>query len=277
MSRSKLSQHLSHLCLHIGLLAVGTLFVLPFVWGFATSLKPMSDLFQLVPSFIPSEYRWQNYADVVNSVPFFRFYLNSTIVTVGRVIPQIFICSLAAFAFARLRFPGRDALFIVLLASLMVPAQITIIPNFVIVRQFGWLDTYWGIIVPTLFSVFGTFLLRQFFMSIPNELQEAAIIEGANPLQIYWHIFLPLARPALAAFALIQILWSWNDFLWPLIVTSSTEMQVLPVGIALFQGQFTTNTAILMAAAMLATVPMIIVFLLAQRQLIEGIAMSGIK
>lgn len=114
-------------------------------------------------------------------------------------------------------------------------------------------------------------------MSIPNELQEAAIIEGANPLQIYWYIFLPLARPALAAFALIQILWSWNDFLWPLIVTSSTEMQVLPVGIALFQGQFTTNTAILMAAAMLATVPMIIVFLLAQRQLIEGIAMSGIK
>ena len=277
MNGPRTYRRLTHLALHVGLLAIGALFVLPFAWMFATSLKPMSDLFQLVPTFIPSTVRWQNYVDVVDVVPFFRFYLNSIIVTVGRVIPQIFICSLAAFAFARLRFPGREILFVALLASLMVPAQITIIPNFVIVRYLGWLDSYFGIIVPTLFSVFGTFLLRQFFMSLPNELQEAAVIEGANPLQVYWYVFMPLARPAIAAFSLIQILWSWNDFLWPLIVTSSTEMQVLPVGIAMFQGQYTTNTAILMAAATMATVPMLIVFLLAQKQLIEGISMTGLK
>lgn len=266
-----------HTSVHVSLLLLGILFVLPFVWMFATSLKPMKDLFEVVPSFVPSEIRWRNYADVIDTVPFFRFYLNSFIVTLGRVIPQIFICSLAAFAFARLRFPGRDILFVALLASLMVPSQITIIPNFVIVRYLGWLDTYAGLIVPTLFSVFGTFLLRQFFMSIPGEFQEAAVLEGANPLQIYWYIFLPLSSSALAAFGLIQVLWSWNDFLWPLIVTSSTEMQVLPVGIALFQGQYITNAAVLMAAATMATIPMLIVFLFAQRQLIEGIAMSGIK
>ena len=265
------------LALHVGLLAVGALFLLPFVWMVVTSLKPPRDLFEITPSFIPSELHWKNYTDVFETLPFLRFYLNTIIVTVGRVLTQLFICSMAAFAFARLRFPGRDVLFVLMLAALMVPPQMTIIPNFILVKYLGWLDTYQAIIVPTLFSAFGTFLLRQFFMSIPDALQEAAVLEGANPLQIYWYIFLPLARSALAAFALIQVLWSWNDFLWPLVVTSSTKMQVLSVGIALFQGQHTTNTAAMMAAATMVTLPMLVVFLLAQRQLIEGISLSGLK
>lgn len=268
---------ISHLFLHAILILVGVLFVLPFVWMIATSLKPPRDLFEVTPSFVPSEFRWQNYADVFEAVPFLRFYLNSIVVTAGRVAAQIFICSMAAFAFARLRFPGRDVLFVLLLAALMVPPQMTIIPNFILMRYFTWLDSYTGLVVPTLFSAFGTFLLRQFFLSIPNEYQEAAKLEGANPLQIYWYIFLPLAKSGLAAFALIQVLWSWNDFLWPLIITNSTKMQVLSVGLAMFQGEHATNTAVLMAAATMATVPMVIVFLLLQRQFIEGIAHSGVK
>jgi multiple sugar transport system permease protein len=267
----------SRLVLHLALLLVGVLFLLPFVWMIVTSLKPPSDLYELTPSFIPSELRWGNYAQVFSSQPFLRYYLNTFVMTVGRVGVQLFICSMAAFAFARLRFPGRDLLFLLLLAALMVPPQMTIIPNFVLMRFFGWIDTYTGLIVPTLFSAFGTFLLRQFFLTVPHALQEAAVLEGANPFQIYRYIFLPMARSALAAFALIQILWSWNDFLWPLIVTGSSEMRVLSVAIALFQTAESINISGMMAAATLATVPMLIVFLLAQRQLIEGISLSGLK
>lgn len=270
-------QLIARLGLHAVLLTVGILFVLPFLWMIATSLKPSRDLFAITPSFIPSEVRWQNYADVLDSVPFLRFYWNTIVMTLGRVGIQLFLCSMAAFAFARLRFPGREVLFMLLLAALMVPPQMTIIPNFILLKYLSWLNTYTGLIVPSLFSAFGTFLLRQFFMTIPDPLQEAAVLEGANPFQIYLYIFLPLARSALAAFALIQILWSWSDFLWPLIITSTTDMQVLSVGIALFQGEHTTNTAVMMAAATMATLPMLIVFLLAQRHLIEGISMSGLK
>jgi multiple sugar transport system permease protein len=276
-TRSINDNFFSRIALHAILLAVGVLFVLPFAWMIATSLKPQRDLFAVPPTFIPSEVQWQNYDAVLDAVPFLRFYLNTIIMTVGRVFGQLFLCSMAAFAFARLRFPGREALFLLLLAALMVPPQVTIIPNYILLRYLGWLDTYTGLIVPLLFSAFGTFLLRQFFLTIPNEFQEAAVLEGANPFQIYLYIFLPLARSALAAFALFVTLWSWNDFLWPLIITSRTEMQVLSVGIALFQGQYTTNIALVMAAATMATAPMLVVFLFAQRQLIEGISLSGLK
>ncbi len=164
-----------------------------------------------------------------------------------------------------------------LLAGLMVPQQVLMIPNYALMRELGWLDSYQGLIVPLLFSAFGTFLLRQFFLSIPADFQEAATLEGANPFQIYWQIYLPLARPALAAFAFLVIQWSWNEFLWALIMTSRTEMQVLSVGIALFQGQYFTNNALLMAAANMATIPVLILFVVFQRQLVEGITLSGLK
>ena len=159
----------------------------------------------------------------------------------------------------------------------MVPEQVLMIPNYVLMRQVGWLDSYQGLIVPLLFSAFGTFLLRQYFLSIPADFQEAATIEGANPFQIYWQIYLPLARPALAAFAFLVMLWSWNEFLWALIMTSQTDMRVLSVGIALFQGQYFTNNAFLLAAANMATIPVLILFLVFQRQLVEGITLSGLK
>ncbi len=158
----------------------------------------------------------------------------------------------------------------------MVPEQV-IIPRYILLRELGWLDSYQGLIIPLLFSAFGTFLLRQFFMTIPNDYQEAATLEGANPFQIYWQIFLPLARPALAAFAFLVLQWSWNEFLWALIVTNRTEMQVLSVGIALFQGEQFTNTAVMLAAANMATLPILVLFFFFQRQLIEGISLSGLK
>ncbi len=272
-----LTHKLSRLMLHMVLLTIGIIFMLPFVWSIATSLKPVSDLFQVKPSLIPSEIRWQNYQDVFDSVPFLRFYLNSIIVTIGRTIGQVALASMAAFAFAQLRFPGRDVLFFVLLAGLMVPDQVLIVPRFVLMREFGWLDTYQGLIVPLIFSSFGVFMLRQFMMGIPRDYNEAAILEGANPFQVYKDIFLPLAKPALAAFGFLALLASWNEFLWGLTVASSTDMQVLPVGLALFQGQYFTNTAVMLAAANMAMFPMMLAFLLFQKQLVEGVALSGLK
>ena len=277
MKSQSLGYTFSRVLLHVALLTVGMIFLLPFVWSISTSLKPLKDLFSVTPSLIPSEMRWQNYQDVLDKVPFLRFYANTIIVTAGRVIGQVFLASMAAFAFSRLRFPGRDALFFLLLAGLMVPDQVLIIPNYALMRQVGWLDTYQGLIVPLLFSAFGTFLIRQYLLSIPADYQEAATIEGANPFQIYWQIYLPLARPALAAFAFLVTLWSWNEFLWALIMTSHTEMRVLSVGIALFQGQHFSNNAFLLAAANMATIPVLVLFLVFQRQLVEGITLSGLK
>ena len=273
----KLRSNLGHLLLHIVLLSVGIIFLLPFIWSISTSLKPMADLFQVTPNLIPSQIRWANYQDVLDYVPFARIYANTIIVTILRVIGQVFLASLAAFAFSRMQFPGRDFLFFLLLAGLMVPQQVLMIPNYAMMRQVGWLDTYQGLVIPLLFSSFGVFLLRQYFLSIPADFQEAAILEGANPFQIYWQIYLPLARPALAAFAFLVIQWSWNEFLWALIMTSRTEMQVLSVGVALFQGQYFTNNALLMAAANMATIPVLLLFLFFQRQLVEGITLSGLK
>jgi multiple sugar transport system permease protein len=277
MSGSARGNLLPRLLLHVALLTAGVIFLLPFIWSISTSLKPLSDLFQVTPNLIPSEIRWQNYGDVFDFVPFLRIYANTIIVTVARVVGQVFLASMAAFAFSRLRFPGRDVLFFILLAGLMVPQQVLMIPNYALMRQVGWLDSYQGLIVPLLFSAFGTFLLRQFFLSIPADFQEAATLEGANPFQIYWQIYLPLARPALATFAFLVIQYSWNEFLWALIMTSRSDMQVLSVGIALFQGQHFTNNALLMAAANMATIPVLILFLVFQRQLVEGITLSGLK
>lgn len=277
MNRHQLTHTLTRIGLHAFLITVGIIFMLPFIWSISTSLKPLADLFEVTPRLIPSKVRWENYHDVFATLPFARFYLNTIFVTIMRTVGQVFIASLAAFAFSQLRFPGRDLLFFVLLTGLMVPDQVLIVPRYIIMRQFGWIDTYQGLIIPLLFSSFGTFLLRQFFLGIPKDFHEAAKLEGANPFQIYWQIYVPLARPALAAFGFLTLLWSWNEFLWALVITNRTDMQVLSVGIALFQGQYFTNNAIMLAAANLATFPLLIIFLFFQRQLVEGIALSGLK
>jgi multiple sugar transport system permease protein len=266
-----------HILLYIVLTVLGFLMLIPFVWMVATSLKGPQEILSATPTFWPKAWRWENYTEAFQQVPFGRFYWNTIVVTVARTVGQLLFASLAAFAFARLRFPGRGGRFVLVLAVMMMPGQVTLVPNYVLLKYLGWLDSYEGLIIPSLFSAFGVFLLRQFYMTIPQELFDSATLDGCNPLRSWWHVGLPLSRTALVAFGVLVTLWSWNDFLWPLIITNRTEMQMLSVGIAYFQGQFVSNFAVMMAAATVATLPMVLVFLLAQRQLLEGITLSGLK
>ena len=263
--------------LYLVLTVVGLLMFIPFAWMIATSLKGPQEILSAEPTFWPQAWRWQNYTEAFQQVPFGRFYWNTIFVTLTRTVGQLLTASLAAFAFARLRFPGRGLLFVLVLAVMMMPGQVTLVPNYVLLKYLGWLDSYEGLIIPSLFSAFGVFLLRQFYMTIPQELFDSATLDGCNPLRAWWHLALPLSRTALVAFGVLVVMWSWNDFLWPLIITNRTEMQMLSVGIAYFQGQFVSNFAVMMAAATVATLPMVLVFLLAQRQLLEGITLSGLK
>jgi len=265
------------LAVHI-LLAVGALLmIMPFLWMISTSFKSFADSMSVPPKWLPVEWHPDNYLRVIQTIDFGTYYLNTVIVTVGRTGGQLILCSLAAYAFASLRFPFKNAIFLALLAVLMVPSQVVMIPSFVIMREFNWLDTFYVLIVPGIFSAFGTFLLRQFFMTLPKDLEEAAKIDGCSYFRIYWNIYLPLSKAALVSLAIFTILASWNDLLWPLIMTSSEEMRVLSIGISSFQGQHSTDYPLLMAGALMATLPIIILFIFLQRYFIEGIAMNGIK
>lgn len=286
MSHRTPGWYISRILLHGLLMTLAIIFMFPFIWSLLTSLKTMQELFRPMPTgnigdlleyLVPKFWRWENYRQVFDTVPFERFYINTVLVTIARTIGGVFIASIAGFAFAQLRFPGRDLIFFILLAGMMVPDQVLIVPRYILMREFGWLDTYIGLIIPLLFSAFGAFLLRQFFMGIPKDFFEAATLEGANAFRIYRDIYLPLARPALSAFGFLTFLWSWNEFLWALTITNSTNMRVLSVGIALFEGQYNTNTAVMLAAANLATIPLIIAFMFFQKQLVQGIALTGVK
>ena len=249
--------------------------LLPFIWMLSTSLKTPADTFAYPPVWIPSQIVWGNYTKAVSVMPFGRFYLNSLFVTVSVTVLQILTSSLAAFAFARLRFRGRNMLFLLYLATLMIPFQVTMIPNFILVRLLGWYDTYQALILPPAFSAFSTFLLRQYFMGIPLDLDEAARIDGASSFRIWWSVILPLSGPVLAALAIFVSLNTWNEFLWPLIITNSPEMRTLPVGLSTFQGQFKVEWNLLMAGSVIAMLPVLIVYIIGQRWFIRGIAMSG--
>lgn len=263
--------------IHILLIFGAFIMVIPFLWMLSTSLKTFTESMQVPPTIFPKEWKFDNYLEVFTAVDYLKYYSNTITVTVGRTAAQLLLCSLAAFAFARLKFPFKNVIFILLLSVLMVPAQVVMIPSFVIMSKLGWINTFYALIVPGMFSAFGVFLLRQFFMSIPKELDEAAKIDGCTLWGIYWRIILPLSKPALVALAIFTILASWNDFLWPLTMTNSEDMRVLSVGIATFQGQHATDYPLLMAGALMATVPMILLFLFLQKYLIEGITLSGVR
>lgn len=262
---------------HLFLIAGALFMVGPFLWMILTSLKTLGESTQVPPIIFPEQAQWKNYSDVVATLPFLKFYWNTIITTVLKVVGQVFLCSLAAYAFARISFPGRNALFVVFLAVLMVPGQVFLLPQFLIIKDLGWLNTLTALVVPGLFSAFGTFLLRQFFLSLPKELEEAAMLDGCNHFQIYWRIMLPLARPGLIALAIFVALWSWNDLMWPLIVNSSPDKMPLSAGLASLQGQHLTNYPILMAGSVLAIWPMIIIFIFLQKHFVEGITLTGSK
>lgn len=261
---------------HAVLITASALMVAPFVWQLITSLKTLSSATKVPPSLVPDG-RWENYGRIFELLPFDDQFLNTVLMAGGRTAAQVLICPMAAYAFARIRFPGRGLLFGVFLSVLMVPPQLFIIPQYQIMSSLGWLNTLQALIVPGMFSAFGVFLLRQFFLSLPVELEEAARIDGAGPWRIYWKIMLPLARPGLVALAVLVLLWSWNDLFWPLVVNTDPEQMTLSAGLASLQGQFQTDYPVLMAGSLLASLPVIAVFVFLQRQFIQGIAQTGIK
>jgi multiple sugar transport system permease protein len=243
----------------------------PFVWMISTSLKPMAEVFAFPPTLFSAAPQPANYARIFTTIPFGRAIANSLIVAGSVTVLQLIVCSLAAYAFACLRFRGREVLFLIYLSALMVPSQVTLIPNFILIRNLGWIDTYQGLILPYAFSSFGTFLLRQYMKTIPRDLIEAARIDGASHFQIYFTLILPLARPALGALAIFTFVAQWNNFLWPLITTTKVDMQVTTVALASLQGQFNTDWPLLMTGSVLAILPMLVVFALGNRSFISGI------
>ncbi len=260
------------------LLIIGAIvMIIPFLWMILTSFKAFVEAMQVPPTILPKEWQFANYLKVFEKVDFLRYYKNTIIVAVTRTTFQLFLSSLSAYAFARLKFPGKNIIFIILLSVLMVPLQVIIIPNYAIMAKLGWIDTLYALIVPGTFSAFGVFLLRQFFMGLPSELDEAAIIDGCSYFGVYWRIILPNSIPALTALSIFTILNSWNDFLWPLVMTNSAQMRVLSVGIASFQGQYSTDYPLLMAGSVLSTLPMLIMFIALQKHLIAGISLSGVR
>jgi multiple sugar transport system permease protein len=261
------------------LLAGAVVMIMPFVWMTSTACKPDIELNKLPVRWVPDNPVCGDNLDKLydTSPNFNRYLLNSAIVTIGRTLGQLVTCSLAAYGFARFHFPGRNAIFALCLGLLMVPFQAILIPEYILIRELGWMDTFRALIIPGTFSAFALFLLRQAFLQIPLEIEEAAIIDGANPLRVLWHVTLPLSVPALAAFAVITVQAAWNDFLYPLVVSSTPDTRVVTIGIALLQGERRTPWNLLMMGSFLATVPMMVLFLALQRYFIAGISMGGVK
>jgi multiple sugar transport system permease protein len=263
------------------LLIVAGAFVMliPFAWMLSTSLKPGSALLVLPPRFIPEEPTLEPYRGVITTFPMLRVFFNSALVALASTAGQLVVASLSGYAFARFRFPGRDVLFYGYLATLMVPFAVTITPLFIIVRNFGWTNAYAGLIVPTMFTAFGTFLMRQFFQTIPRELEEAATLDGAGTVATFWRVIVPITGPAFATLGIFAFMASWNNFLWPLLIISDRQFMTLPLALATLQGIYPGQTQwnLVMAGTVISVVPMIVVFLLAQRWVIEGVTTSGLK
>lgn len=277
MNTTRLSVSSGRIAVHLVLIAISALMIVPFVWMVLTAFKSMTEAIAIPVRIFPSEWRWDNFATLFNSFNFGNMYLNTIVATVLRVTAQLTFCAMAGYAFARLRFPGRDLIFAVVLSVMMIPPVLYIIPKFLLMTQLGWVNTLQGYVVPGFTSAFGTFLLRQFFKALPGELAEAAKLDGCGPFRTFFWIMLPLARPGLVAFGIFSILWSWNELLWPLIVLNSPERMTLSVGLATMEGEYVSNYPAMMAGAVLAVLPMIAMFLVFQRQFIEGIALTGSK
>jgi multiple sugar transport system permease protein len=262
---------------HLVLLPIAIAMLIPLAWMLITSVETLNETRHFPPILVPSGIQGHNYTDVLQQAPFARWFMNTVIVTTASVLGNLLFCSLAGYAFARIRFFGREIVFLLILATLMIPFQVVMIPTFLIVRKLGLIDTLGALILPNLSGAFGIFMLRQFFRTLPIELEEAARIDGASRLGILFKIVLPLSGPALATLAVITFLWTWNDFLWPLITLYSPAHYTLQVGLTQFQGAHQTNTNLLMAANVMSMVPVLALFFAAQRYFVRGIATSGLK
>jgi multiple sugar transport system permease protein len=259
------------------LAAFAVAMVFPFVWMVLTAFKPEGTIVKFPPQLWPTAWTLDNFTNIWQRVPFGRFFVNSVLFAGGVMLISLLFDSMTAYALARLRFPGRDAIFIFVLIALMIPFQVIFIPLFVTVHDLGLLNSFAGLIIPRATNAFGIFMLRQFFLTLPRELDEAARIDGAGEFYIYSRIILPLSGPAIATLAVFHFMYNWNDFLWPLLITSSIDMRTLPSGLALFMGQHVVEYGVIMAGAALALAPLFIAFLFAQQYFVRGIALSGLK
>lgn len=262
---------------HAILLAGVVIMVVPFIWMILTSLKTLGESTMVPPRIFPAVFQWKNYTEVQRTLPFGAFYYNTIVYTVVRTIGQIIFCTMAGYAFARIEFPGRDVIFVILLSVLMIPGQVFLLPQFMIIKKLGLLNSISALILPGLFSSFGTFLMRQFFMTIPKELEEAALLDGCNHFQIYLKVMMPLVKSGIVALAITTCLSSWNSLMWPLIVNTSMDKMTLSAGLASLSGQHGTHYPMQMAGAVLSIWPMILAFILFQKQFIEGISNTGSK
>ncbi|SCY58806.1 carbohydrate ABC transporter membrane protein 2, CUT1 family [Paenibacillus polysaccharolyticus] len=265
---------------YLVLTVVSLIMIVPLIWMVSTSLKEPQSIFTYPPQWIPDSLQFQNYIDVFRLIPFHRFYRNSVYISALVVLGTVFFSSLAGYAFAKIPFKGRNVVFLILLSAMMIPHEVTAIPMFLFMRQLGWIDTHLPLILLPIFGaggVFGIFVMRQFFITVPIELEEAAMIDGCSRFRIYWQIMLPLAKPGMATLTIFTFVTSWNEFFDPLIFINSRELMTLPLGLSLFTDEVGTAWQYLMSATVMATVPLLIVFFLAQRRFIEGVAMTGLK
>lgn len=267
----------SRIALYTTLVLIALFFVLPLVWMFSTAVKPFVETLQ--PTWIPQEPTLQNFRDIFSdpSIPVLRWFMNSLGIATAFTLLVLLLDSLAGYAYARMEFFGRNLLFGLLLATLVMPGIMFLVPNFITVARLNWLNSYPGVIAPGLAGVFGVFFMRQFFQSIPRELEEAAYIDGAGVWTTFFRVSLPLAKGALATLGIITFLTSWNDFLWPLLILNARELQTLPVGLATIQGQYTFDYGKLMAGASVTAIPVLILYVALQRYIVQSVAMSGLK
>jgi multiple sugar transport system permease protein len=261
------------------MILVAVIILLPLVWMISTSLKPKAQLFSLPLEWIPKTITFANYEKILNdpSLPIVRWFLNSTFVASAQTLLILLVDSLAAYAYARMEFAGRKLIFGAMLATLFLPGIMFLVPNFVTVYNLKMLNSYAGVIIPGLAGVFGVFFMRQFFETVPKELEEAAEIDGANAFQTFYHVALPLARPALATLGIISFLGSWNDFLWPLLVLKDRQLQTLPPGLATLQGAYTSEYGLMMAGAVIVAVPVLLIYVVLQKFIVASVATSGLK
>lgn len=263
--------------LYVLLIIIGIIMVVPFLWMISTSLKEQYDTVKIPPVWIPNPPRWQNYVDLFTQQPMLQFMLNTIKIVFFVVLGQLFFSSLAAYSFARIKFKGRTVMFFFYIATLMVPGQVTMIPTYLMFAKVGLVDNHIVLILPTFFSAFGVFLLRQFFMSLPKELEEAAEIDGCNPFTTYYRIMLPLIVPAMLTLGVFTLMNTWNDYMGPLIYLTTPEKYTMTLGIAYFKGVYTTQWNLVMAGSVLSVIPILVAYLCAQKYFVEGIAFSGVK
>ena len=285
------AEKLSYIVIYSTLILVAIIMCFPYIWMVITSFKPKAEIFAYPPSLVPRAITFEHYVTVFSQTSFFRYYCNSLLIAGTVTSVNLFFCSLAGYAFARLEFYGRNFIFILLIGTMMIPIHVKLIPLFIIAKSFplaggnnilgsggtGLINTYPGLMIPYLMSIFGVFLVRQFFMTVPEEIREAAKIDGAGEFLIYRRIMLPLSKPVLATFSIFMFTTIWDDFLWPLVITTSDKMRTVQLGLQIFQSQFSADWGPLMAATIVITVPVLLIFVAGQKYFIQGVTTTGMK